>query len=102
MAKSIFYAGLLEAIGTGNRFWVGSIDQNDTHVVSEELYGSAALTLVPDVDECQCFLILGANPADSAMNWLDSVPDGWHRMLPAQEHGADLIVVDPRRTPTAD
>ena len=25
----------LDAIGTGNRFWVGSIDQNNSHVVAE-------------------------------------------------------------------
>jgi formate dehydrogenase len=32
-AGSIFWNGLLDAIGTPSRYWVGSIDQNNTHVV---------------------------------------------------------------------
>ena len=102
MANSVFFSGLLDAIGTRNRFWYGSIDQNNMHVVFEAMYGSPIFTLSPDVDECRCFLFVGMNPAESAMNWTDSVPDGWRRVLAAQEQGADLIVVDPRRTPTAE
>jgi formate dehydrogenase len=101
MSSSMFFGGLLDAIGTANRFWIGSVDQNSLHVVSEAMYGSPLLYLVPDVDDCRCFLMIGANPAESAMNWAESVPDGWRRVLRAQEQGADLIVVDPRRTPTA-
>ena len=36
------------------------------------------------------------------MNWAYNVPNGWRRVLAAQAKGADLIVVDPRRTPTAE
>ena len=60
------------------------------------------LMLVPDVDACRCFLMVGMNPAVSAMNWLENVPNGWRRVLAAQKAGADLIVVDPLRTPTAE
>ncbi|MGU3498775.1 molybdopterin-containing oxidoreductase family protein [Mycobacterium sp. C31M] len=101
MATSIFFPGLLDAIGTGNRFWVGSVDQNNVHVVSEKLYGSPLISLIPDVDECDCFLLIGTNPAVSKMHWVDAVADGWQRVLAAQARGADLIVVDPRRTESA-
>ena len=46
--------------------------------------------------------MVGMNPAVSAMNWLDNVPNGWRRVLARQQAGADLIVVDPLRTPTAE
>ena len=98
---SIFWNGLLDAIGTGNRYWVGSIDQNNTHVVMEQMYGTEMLALIPDVDPCECFLLIGMDPAQSKFVWVESVPDGWNRVLAAQRQGADLIVVDPRRSTTA-
>lgn len=102
MATSIFFPGLLDAIGTGNRFWVGSVDHNSVHVVSEKLYGSPLVSLIPDVDQCDCFLLIGTNPAVSKMLWADFVPNGWARVLDAHARGADLIVVDPRRTESAE
>ena len=101
-ASSIFWNGLLDAIGTGNRFWVGSVDQNNTHVVMEQLYGTEMLALIPDIDPCKCFLLVGMDPAQSKFVWVESVPDGWSRVLEAQRKGADLIVVDPRRSTTAE
>jgi formate dehydrogenase len=81
---------------------VGSVDQNNFHYVSDALYGTPLLVLVPDVDDCRCFLMVGMNPAVSAMNWMENVPNGWRRVLAAQKNGADVIVVDPLRTPTAE
>lgn len=101
-SNPMFLAGFLDAIKTHSRYYVGSVDQNNYHVVSDALYGSQLLTLVPDVDACKCFLMVGMNPAVSAMNWLENVPNGWRRVLAAQEEGADVIVVDPLRTPTAE
>ncbi|HKY91949.1 MAG TPA: molybdopterin-dependent oxidoreductase, partial [Nevskiaceae bacterium] len=101
-AGSMFWNGLLDAIGTGNRFWVGSVDQNNTHVVYEAMYGTEMMALIPDVDECQCFLLVGMDPAQSKFVWVESVPDGWNRVLEAQKRGADVIVVDPRRSTTAE
>ena len=58
---------------------------------------SSAPTSIP----CRCFLLIGANPAESTYAWAGHVPDGWKRVLAAQAQGAELIVVDPRFTPTA-
>lgn len=99
---TIFWSGLLAAIGSGNRFWVGSIDQNNLHVVQGEMFGSQMLAMIPDVDTSQCFLLVGMDPAQSKLVWVDSVPDGWNRVLSAQRRGADVIVVDPRRSTTAE
>jgi len=101
-AGTMFWNGLLDAIGTGNRFWVGSVDQNNTHVVQEEMYGTELMALLPDVDDSQCFILVGMDPAQSKFVWVETVPDGWTRVLEAQRKGADLIVVDPRRSTTAE
>lgn len=82
-AGSIFWNGLLDAIGTGNRYWVGSVDQNNTHVVMEAMYGTEMLALIPDVDPAKCFLLVGMDPAQSKFVWVETVPDGWNRVLAA-------------------
>ena len=99
---STFYTGLLDAIGTGNRYWVGSIDTNAFHIVAEEMFGSELMLLVSDIDPCKCFLLVGMDPAVSKFAWTETSADGWNRVLAAQRNGADVIVVDPRRSKTAE
>src|SRR3546814_3393573 len=50
---TMFWNGLLDAIGTGNRYWVGSVDQNNTHVVQEQMYGTELMALIGDVDDAE-------------------------------------------------
>ncbi len=98
----IFMNAWLDAIGTNNRYAVGSVDQNALHVVAEAMYGSAIMVPVSDIDNCDYFLIVGANPAVSAWNWVESAPGGWKRALARQRQGARIVVVDPLRTESAD
>ncbi|MBX7433616.1 molybdopterin-dependent oxidoreductase [Mycobacterium sp. Y57] len=98
----MFMNGWLDAVGTNNRYAVGSVDQNALHVVAEEMFGSPLMVPVSDVDNCDFFLIVGANPAVSAWNWVESVPGGWRRALDRRRRGAKIVVVDPLRTETAD
>ncbi|WP_420467980.1 molybdopterin-containing oxidoreductase family protein [Panacagrimonas sp.] len=95
---SNLHSGLLAAIGTGNRYWVGSLDQNNLHVVQEEMFGCELMSVPTDIDECECFLLVGMDPAVSRFGWIEVIPHGWKRVLAARDRGADLIVVDPRVT----
>lgn len=97
----VFMNAWLDAVGTYNRYAVGSVDQNALHVVAEAMYGSPLMVPVSDVDNCDYFLIIGANPAVSAWNWVESVPGGWRRALARQKRGARIVVVDPIRTESA-
>ena len=87
----------LDAVGTQNRYAVGSVDQNAMHVVADAMYGSILMAPVSDVDNCDYFLLVGANPAVSAWNWLETVPGGWKRTLERQRRGRQ----DRRRRPAA-
>ena len=98
----IFMNAWLDAIGTHSRYFVGSVDQNAMHVVSEAMYGSMLMAPVSDIDNCDYFLLVGTNPAVSAWNWLETVPGGWRRALQRQRQGAKIVVVDPLRTETAE
>ena len=98
----MFMNAWMDAIGTHSRFAVGSVDQNALHVVAEAMYGSSLMVPVSDVDNCDYFLLVGTNPAVSAWNWLETVPDGWRRALARQQAGARIVVVDPLRTESAE
>ncbi|EHB56446.1 Nitrate reductase [Mycolicibacterium rhodesiae JS60] len=98
----MFMTAWMDAIGTGSRYFVGSVDQNAMHVVATAMYGSQLMAPVSDIDNCDYFLLVGTNPAVSAWNWLETVPGGWKRTLERQKRGATLVVVDPLRTETAE
>lgn len=98
----IFYNALLDAIGTRNRYSVGSVDQNAMHVVASAMYGSMLMAPVSDIDNSDYFLLVGTNPAVSAWNWLETVPGGWKRALERRRQGAKIVVVDPLHTETAE
>lgn len=91
----------MQALGSHNHYWVGSVDQNALHYVAEQMYGSPWVMLHPDIDNCDCFLLIGSNPAISTMCWIGRAPNGWKRMLARQQQGARIIIVDPRRTESA-
>jgi formate dehydrogenase len=96
-----FMNGFIDGLGSRSKFSVGSVDQNAVLVVADKMYGSETVTLLPDVDECDYFLLIGANPAVSKMNWMGRTPNGWKRVLNRVRAGAQLVVVDPRKTETA-
>ncbi len=98
---SLFLSLLMEALASHNRYWVGSLDQNALHAVAELMYGSPWVLLQPDVDHAECVLLIGSNPAVSTLCWIGRVPNGWKRLQAARAKGAQLIVVDPRRTESA-
>lgn len=98
----IFSLGLIDGIGTRSRFSASSLDQNNQHVVSEALFGYTFVPFSPDIDGCDYLLLIGGDPATSKFGWLGSATDGWNRMLARQKQGAKIVVVDPRRTRSAD
>jgi formate dehydrogenase len=83
---------------TKNLYSVSSVDQNNLQRVCHEMYGRWLVPLVPDVDECDYFLLVGMNPAVSTFGWIHNVPDGWRRTLARQVQGATVVLVDPNRT----
>lgn len=97
---AMFQGGFLAGLGTNNNYSAISVDTGNLHLVNREMYGCEMAMLIPDVDHAQCMLLLGTNPAVSTIGWVDCAPDGWNRMLAAQKKGADIIIVDPRETPS--
>jgi anaerobic selenocysteine-containing dehydrogenase len=92
---------LLRLIETRNRYSTMSVDQLAHHVVSYHMYGHQSLLPVPDLDRTRFLLVLGANPVVSNGS-LMTAPNVRRRLQAIRQRGGKLVVVDPRRTETAE
>ncbi len=91
----------LKRLGTRNHFSATSVDQLPHHLVCWWLYGHQFLQPIPDIDRTQHFLILGYNPLVSNGSIM-TVPDFRGRLKALQARGGKLVVIDPRRSETAE
>jgi anaerobic selenocysteine-containing dehydrogenase len=101
------YSGLLggvrflRALRSRNRYSATSVDQLPHHLTAYLLYGHQLMIPVPDIDRTQFFLVVGGNPVVSNGS-LMTAPDVTRRLKDLRARGGRLVVVDPRRTETAD
>ena len=65
------------------------------------MYGHQFFIPVPDVEQTDLMVIFGANPLASNGSIM-TIPDVTKRFKALQARGGKLIVIDPRRTETAD
>ncbi|ORI13410.1 molybdopterin-dependent oxidoreductase [Rhodococcus sp. 1168] len=86
---------------TRNRYSATSLDQLPHQLVNHLLYGHQLALPIPDIDNTEFFLVLGGNPMASNGSMM-TVPDFARRAHDLQARGGSLVVVDPRKTETAD
>ncbi len=100
-ANNLTIRPLIKAIGTRNVFTASTVDQMPRQVACAYLFGGGLITPVPDIDRTDHLLMLGANPYESNGS-LATAPDWPGRMESIIERGGTVVVVDPRRTKTAE
>jgi len=93
--------GFLRALKTRNRFSATSVDQLPHHRAAVEMFGHPLMLPIPDVDRTGYFLVMGANPLASNGSIM-TAPGMRSRIKAVQARAGRVIVVDPRRTETAD
>jgi anaerobic selenocysteine-containing dehydrogenase len=91
----------LRALGSQNIYSASTVDQMPKQVSAGLMFGTMLSVPVPDVDRTDHLLILGANPLVSNGSLL-TAPDMRGRLRAIRERGGKVVVVDPRRTRTAD
>jgi anaerobic selenocysteine-containing dehydrogenase len=101
LAALIFLRPLIRALASTNVFSASTVDQRPKEVSAGLMFGGAFTVPVPDVDRTDFLLMLGANPYASNGS-LATAPDWPGRIEALLERGGRLIVVDPRRTQTAE
>jgi anaerobic selenocysteine-containing dehydrogenase len=101
LAASLGGAPFIRALGSRVRFSASSLDQFPRMLASYFVYGRQLGFPIPDVDRTRFFLILGGNPLVSNGS-LMTAPDMKGRLRAIRRRGGKVVVVDPRRTETAD
>ncbi|NHZ32243.1 molybdopterin-dependent oxidoreductase [Massilia rubra] len=101
MSLLLYFPRLARALGTRNMFSASSVDQVPKMLSVGLMFGSWLSVPVPDIERCDFLLILGANPMVSNGS-LWTVPDFRGKAKALRARGGQLVVVDPRRTETAD
>ncbi len=92
---------LRKALGGTNHYSALSIDTLPRMVASQVMYGVPTAVPIPDIDRSDLLVILGANPLVSNGSGMVS-PDLRNRLADIQARGGRVVVLDPRRTETAD
>ncbi len=91
----------LGTIKTRNRFSATSVDQLPHQLLAYWMYGHQLLVPIADIDRCDYLLVLGANPMASNGS-LMTVPAFPKRLKALHARGGRMVVVDPRRSETAE
>ncbi|HXD55159.1 MAG TPA: molybdopterin-dependent oxidoreductase [Solirubrobacteraceae bacterium] len=101
LSAQLYNRVLLKSIGTRNVFSASSVDQMPKHLSAGHMFGGALSIPVPDLDRTMHLLVLGANPLASNGS-LMTAPDARGRLRAIRERGGKIVVVDPRRSRTAE
>lgn len=90
----------INALKTRNRFASHSLDSVPVFLVNQMMFGHAMLAPVPDIDNLDYLLIIGANPVASNGSFM-STPNIKSKIKAIQQKGGKVVVIDPRKTETA-
>jgi anaerobic selenocysteine-containing dehydrogenase len=101
MGLLLYFNRLAKALGTKNVYTASTLDQMPKHLASGLLFGDLLSVPLPDIERSDFLLIIGANPlASNGSLW--TVPDFRGKAKALRARGGRIVVVDPRRTETAE
>ncbi|MDO8788213.1 MAG: molybdopterin-dependent oxidoreductase [Sulfuritalea sp.] len=97
----LYGARLAKALGTRNIFSASTLDQMPKQLSCGLMYGGWLSIPVPDIERSDLLIVLGANPvASNGSLW--TVPDFRGKAKALKARGGRMVVIDPRRTETAE
>lgn len=99
-ATTLYASALMRTLGSRNVYTANTVDAMPKFVSCQLMFGGMYTVPLPDIDRCSYLLILGANPLVSNGSLL-TAPGMRARLRALRRRGGRLIVVDPKRTQTA-
>jgi anaerobic selenocysteine-containing dehydrogenase len=93
-------SNFLGPLKTRSRYSATSVDQLPHQLLAMWMYGHQLMVPITDIDRTNYFLVLGANPMASNGS-LMTVPAFRNRLKALQARGGKMVVLDPRRSETA-
>lgn len=100
-STQIYTQMFITLLNTERFFSAGSVDQQPKNLSCELLYGNGWVFPIPDIDNTDFFVCMGGNPMVSQGS-LMSAPDIESRLQGIQSRGGSVVVIDPRKTETAN
>jgi anaerobic selenocysteine-containing dehydrogenase len=101
MSLLLYTARLTRALGTKNVYSASTLDQMPKQLAVGLMFGHWLSIAVPDIARTDLLVVIGANPMVSNGS-LWTVPDFRGKAKAMQARGGKLVVIDPRRTETAE
>ncbi len=101
LSASTHLRQMIKAVGSHNRFSASTVDQMPRHVASGHLYGGGVIIPIPDIERTDLLVMFGANPFESNGS-ICTAPGFPDRIDAMRERGVRVVVIDPRRTKTAE
>ncbi|MBK8254092.1 MAG: molybdopterin-dependent oxidoreductase [Polyangiaceae bacterium] len=101
LGAMLFAPTFVRSLRTQNKFSATSVDQLPQMLAAYNMFGHQFFLPIPDIDRTEHFIILGANPVVSNGS-LMTAPGAAHRIKNIVRRGGKVIVIDPRRTETAE
>ena len=95
-----YLPSLLRLLRTPNLYSASSVDQWPHQFVNALMFGHQFLLPIPDIDRTDYLLMIGANPV--ASNGSLMTAPGIPRRIKALTARGKLVLIDPRRTETAE
>ncbi|MCG2583704.1 molybdopterin-dependent oxidoreductase [Massilia sp. TS11] len=100
MGLTLYFPRLARALGTRQMYSASSVDQMPKMLAVGLMYGTWLSVPVPDIERSDYLLVIGANPMVSNGS-LWTVPDFRGKAKALRARGGKLVVIDPRRSETA-
>jgi cysteine desulfurase NifS len=89
-------SNILFPFGSPNTMGVGALCYVSLHMIAPHVtMGRMQVNMFTDIENAEMVVVWGTNPAT------DSPPADMQRLEAAAQRGADIVVIDPRRTETA-
>jgi anaerobic selenocysteine-containing dehydrogenase len=101
LAGTLYNRVLLQSLRSKNIYSASTVDQMPKQVSAGLMFGTVLSIPIPDIDRTDYLLMLGANPFASNGS-LMTAPDYPGRLRALRARGGKFVVVDPRRSKTAD
>ena len=101
LALGLYNQVFLRALGSRNIYSASTVDQMPKQVSGGLMFGTVISFPVPDLDRAKYVMMLGANPFESNGSLMTS-PDVPGKLKDIVKRGGKVVVVDPRRTRTAE
>lgn len=92
---------LLGTLGSNQVYSASSVDSHAHFMATASMFGGLASMPIPDIDRSDYFVVIGANPLQSNGSFM-TAPGVPRRLRAIQARGGKVVVIDPRRTETAE